>query len=106
VSSDSIIDRETGLCRLLSEQCSTCIGRPGDLMHLRPGRLKTLIAQNTGDGTMGLVCHQTLEYGDHPDFGNALCRWFYDTYGHLTNGIRVMERIGGFTEVDPPKGEG
>jgi len=102
--SDSLMDRGTGKPRLLSEQCSTCVGRPGNLMHLRPGRLKSLIRDNTGQ-SMGLTCHQTLGYGASPEYGEALCRWFYDTYGHLTNGIRVMERIGGFTEVDPPSKE-
>lgn len=103
--SESIIDRETGLCRLLSEQCSTCVGRPGNLMHLKPGRLKELVRQNTGQDTMGLVCHQTLDYGGNPDYGRALCRWFYDTYGSQCNGVRVMERLGGFTEVPPPPKE-
>jgi hypothetical protein len=98
-----LLDPATGRPRLMSEQCSTCVGRPGNLMHLSPGRLKTLIASNCGDARMGLICHQTLPYGDHPGFGAALCRWFYDNYGHLANGIRVLGRLGGFTEVDPPE---
>ena len=85
-----IFDPATGLPRLLSEQCSTCVGRPGNLMHLNPGRLKQLIEDNTGDGRLGLICHQTLPYGDHPEAGPAFCRWFYDHYGHLANGIRHL----------------
>jgi hypothetical protein len=87
---------------LLSEQCSTCVGRPDNLMHLREGRLKLLIEDNTGPYALGLVCHQTLSYGDHPDFGPALCRWFYDHYGHQANGIRMFSRLLGFAEVPPP----
>lgn len=99
----SILDPETSKPRLLSEQCSTCVGRPGNLMYLRKGVLKDLIEKNTGPQALGLICHQTLEYGHHPDFGRALCRWFYDHYGHLANGIRLFERIGGFAEVDLPE---
>jgi hypothetical protein len=100
-----LMDWQTGKPRLLSEQCSTCVGRPGNLMHLRPGKLKELIEANIGP-SMGLICHQTLSYGDHPEYGDALCRWFYDTYGPQCNGVRVMLRLcGEFTEVPPPPPE-
>jgi hypothetical protein len=99
----SILDPGTGRARLLTRQCSTCVGRPGNLMHLREGKLKELVAGNTGDHHLGLICHQTLPYGDHPDFGPAYCRWFYDHYGDLANGIRVFRRLLGFTEIDPPE---
>ena len=57
----------------------------------------------TQEGSQGIICHQTLSYGAHPDFGGALCRGYYDRFGHLNNFIRIIERIGGFTEVDPPR---
>lgn len=101
-----LLDPGTGKVRLLSEQCSTCVGRPGNLMHLREGRLKDLIAQNTGPHCIGLVCHQTLSYGDHPEHGNALCRWFHDIYGPLAGGARVLGRLTGFMEVPPPQEDG
>ncbi len=101
-----LLDHATGKPRLLSEQCSTCVGRPGNLMHLRPGRLKDLIQNNIAGSSMGLICHQTLGYGDSPSYGEALCRWFYDTYGPQCNGVRVMLRLcGDFTEVPPPPEE-
>ena len=103
VTGADILDRETGLPRLMSEQCSTCVGRPGNLMHLREGQLKNLVADNCGPHSLGLICHQTLPYGDYPKFGAAYCRWFFDTCGHRANGIRVFSRLGGFTEVDPPE---
>jgi len=105
MSTESCLDKVTHKPRLLSEQCSTCVGRPGNLMHLRPGRLRKLINDNIQQGAQGLVCHQTLSYGGHPEFGDAFCRWFYDTYGHLSNYLRIVERLGGFTEVAPPKDE-
>jgi hypothetical protein len=99
----SLLDPRTGRARLLTEQCRTCVGRPGNLMHLREGRLKLLIEDNTGPDALGLICHKTLPYGDHPDFGPAYCRWFYDRYGHLANGIRMFRRLLGFTEIPPPE---
>jgi hypothetical protein len=98
----SVIDPVTHLPRLLSRQCSTCVGCPGNLMQLRPGQLKMLIEENTGPQAHGLVCHQTLTYGEHPGFGPAFCRWFWDTYGDLANYIRIVKRLDGITEVDPP----
>jgi len=99
---ESLIDPATGKPRLLAEMCSTCVFRPGNLMRLRPGRLKDLIRQNTGPEAQGLHCHQTT-YGQNPETGLALCRGFYDRFGQLANFIRVCERIGGFTEVVPPE---
>jgi hypothetical protein len=91
-----------GKPRVLAAQCATCIGKPGNVMHLRPGRLRSMVAEALQQGCQGIICHATLPYGDHQDFGPALCRWFYDTFGARSNFVRVIERIGGFTEVDPP----
>jgi hypothetical protein len=88
--------------RLLSEQCATCILRPGNPMKLRAGRLRSMINEALQEGQQGIICHDTLTYGAHPDFGPALCRGFYQAYGPQNNFIRIMERLGGFTEVDPP----
>lgn len=103
--SESCFDRATGRPRLLSAQCTTCIGRPGNLMRLRAGRLKSMVTEALRQGSQGIICHQTLSYGAYPGFGGALCRWFYDAYGPQSNFIRGIERIGGFTEVAPPEGE-
>lgn len=91
--------------RVLSEQCSTCIFRAGNKMHLSPGRVKQMVREATREGSQGIICHQTLSYSDHPEFGGALCRGYYDSYGHLNNFVRVMERLGGFDEVPPPGAE-
>lgn len=82
--------------KVLSEQCSSCVGRPGNLMHLNPGRLRKLVVANLDAGAL-LICHQTLPYGDHPEVGEAACRWFLDTYGPEVNVVRVMERLATLT---------
>lgn len=94
-----------GRPQVCAGQCSTCISRPGNPMQLNPGRVKSMVrnAVNSGDA---IICHQTLSYGDHPEQGGAVCRWFYDHYGHRSNGIRVMSRIGdGFREIELPDDE-
>jgi hypothetical protein len=102
-----VIDPVTGKPRLLAEQCRTCVGRPGNLMDLRPGRLKNLIAGNTGPDALGLICHETYEFDDDDQptgDEQAFCRWFWENYRHLANYQRICERLGGFTEVPPPGG--
>lgn len=92
-------DEELGGVRLLSRQCASCIGRPGNLMQLKPGRLQDMVDSATaGEGY--ITCHQTLRYGANPHAGEALCRWFYDRYS--TRFTQVMSRLGAMREVDPP----
>ena len=77
-----ITDPATGLSRLLSERCPTCILRAGDPMHLGPERTAAFIRQVLDAGSY-VVCHDTLTYGDFPDYGPAICRGFFDAY-HYT----------------------
>ena len=56
-----ITDPATGLSRLLSERCPTCILRPGDPMHLGPERTAAFIRQVLDAGSY-VVCHDTLTY--------------------------------------------
>lgn len=92
-----------GMPRLLSAQCYSCIGRPGNKMDLRAGRVRQMI-QDTLQGGGVIPCHQTLSYGDHPEAGGpAVCRWFYDAYGDRSNLVRIYDRLGGWTEVEPPQ---
>ncbi len=101
----SCFDPVTHRPRLMAAQCPTCIFRPGNPMNLRPGRLRQMVSDALREGCQGVICHDTLSYGPHPDFGGALCRGFYDTVGYRNNFVRVMERLGGFTEVGLPGGQ-
>jgi Domain of unknown function (DUF4314) len=51
-----ISDPATGLSRLLSERCATCILRPGDPMHLGPERTAAFIRQVLAKRSY-VVCH-------------------------------------------------
>jgi hypothetical protein len=94
-----VTDRDSGRSRLLSRQCDTCVFRPGNLMHLRAGRLADLVADARRAESF-VVCHETLPYRECPDFEPAICRGFKDAY--CTNYLRILERLDGLIEVDPP----
>jgi hypothetical protein len=94
-------DPVTGLCRVLSEMCSTCVFRPGNPMHLEPGRLAEIVKANRDRETL-LTCHQTLPYGDHPDFGPASCFGFWERFGKDLLAGRLARMIG-IQRVKPPE---
>jgi hypothetical protein len=75
-----VLDPATGKVRVLSHRCQTCIFRPGNLMHLAPGRCGQIVKANVAAGAL-LTCHSTLPYGDHPDFGPAVCAGFWARHG-------------------------
>jgi len=101
MSGENCFNPVTRRPQLMAEQCSTCIFRPGNPMDLRPGALRSLVRDATREGCQGIICHQTLSYGPHPETGGAICRGYYDSFGYRNNFIRIMERLGGFTEIPP-----
>lgn len=72
-----------------AEMCNDCIFRPGNLMQLRPGRLKDVVQSNLATGSL-LICHQTT-HGQADE--EVVCRGFFDRYGDQVNVKRVMDRI-------------
>lgn len=99
-----ITDPATGLSRLLAERCSTCILRHGDKMHLGAEHTAAFVRQALDAGSY-VVCHQTLTYGDHPDFGPAICRGFFDAYATRSLALRLLQAFSRLTEVEPPRPE-
>jgi hypothetical protein len=99
-----ITDPATGLSRLLAERCSTCILRPGDKMHLGAEHTAAFVRQALDAGSY-VVCHQTLTYGDNPDFGPAICRGFFDAYANRSPALRLLRAFSRLTEVEPPQPE-
>lgn len=87
-----------GRIHILSERCTTCVFRPGNLMHLPPGRLQDLVESNRAADT-AFACHQTI-YGQTPD--EALCRGYVDAYGDGITPIRLARQLGLVAEDNPP----
>lgn len=91
-----------GKVHVCREQCSTCIFRPGNQMHLEPGRVADMIADATKNES-AIICHSTLcEAGaGSGGGGNAVCRGFFDS--HPTAPLQIAERMGRIEFVTPPK---
>lgn len=93
-----------GKVHVMSEKCSTCVFRPGNLMRLRPGRLQEMTdhVQDTG---VPFSCHQTLAYAsiEHQEHyeGNALCAGAVEQYGPESNIIRMARLMEIVEGVDP-----
>ena len=97
-----ITDPATCGSRLLSRQCATCILRPGDPMHLGPERLRAIISQALAAGSF-VVCHDTLTYGDYPDYGPAICRGFFDAHAGRSPALILLRAFRRLVEVPPPE---
>ena len=80
-------------------KCSTCIYRPGNLMHLDPDRKDSMQAEAIRDGGV-IPCHQTILGAREQQ---SVCRGFFDVAKH--EGLLGMaERLGivEFTPTDQP----
>lgn len=98
----SILDRETGRPRVLSQKCETCIFHAGNRMSLQPGRVRDMVRQAVKQGGW-ITCHATLPGAMNPaQVQAAVCRGFFDGFAEQSNALRVFSRLGEFTEVQPP----
>lgn len=79
--------------RIMADQCSTCIFRPGNPMHLTPGRVRGMVEDVVRDDSF-TQCHQTL--GCKPGEG-ALCAGMTDR--HAGQLVRIFERLGFIEKV-------
>ena len=71
--------------------CSTCIGRPGNLMHLERGRVEGMLEDIEREQSC-IPCHQTLEGSVQ-----AVCRWQFNE--HPTQPLQLAQRLGLITFV-------
>ena len=90
-----------GRIYVLSRRCGDCVLRPGNLMHLQPGRLADLVKSNR-DADSALTCHQTLPYGGYDDVKPAVCRGYFDAYAAEVTPLRLAVAIGIIAYTPPP----
>jgi hypothetical protein len=96
-----VLDHPSGKVRVLTRQCATCIFRPGDPMQLGAERTLQVINHNLQAGAL-LTCHATLPYGDHPEFGPAVCAGFWSRHRNDVLAGRMAQLFLGVLRVDPP----
>jgi len=94
-------DESTGLPRVLSRKCDTCIFRPGNLMHLAPGQRDQMVREALAVGGW-IVCHETLSVTGKPVGAQAICRGFWDIHSVEALGCRLTLALGGPIETPPP----
>lgn len=75
-----------GTVHVCERKCSTCIYRPGNLMHLQPGRVESMEADALEAGS-AIICHKTL------DGPNAVCRGFFDVNKNNVAALQIAERL-------------
>jgi hypothetical protein len=88
-----------GRVHVLDRLCRTCVFRPGNLMQLRPGRLRSMVAEAIA-GESAITCHSTLGT-DRP----AICRGYFNRYADRVWRLRLA--LGwGLVTYDPPPDKG
>lgn len=80
--------------KVKAAMCPTCIFRPGNPMHLEPGRVKGMVEECRQEDSY-IVCHDTLG-GRQRD--EAMCRGYLDT-GAYPQMLRIAERLNMKEEV-------
>ncbi len=85
-----------GRVHVLADRCKTCVFRPGNLMHLAPGRVAEMVKEAKANDS-AIICHSTLY---RPDVGNAVCRGYFDR--HPTAPLQVADRLGLITWQEVP----
>lgn len=68
--------------RVCDRLCETCVFRPGNLMYLRPGRLRGMVREALANDSF-IPCHKTL------DGEQAVCRGFWDRHSRDSLGCRL-----------------
>ena len=77
-----------GKVHVMEAKCSTCIYRPGNLMHLEPGRKDGMQADAIRDEGV-IPCHQTIHGRREQE---SVCRGFFDVAKH-EGLLAVAERL-------------
>lgn len=81
---------------VLSRKCSTCIFRPGNLMHLQDGAVEKMVEDCITENRI-LSCHQTL------DDARSVCRGLFDQHAADITVIRLAKAFDIVAFDDPPE---
>jgi hypothetical protein len=82
-----------GNVHIKASQCDTCIFRPGNLMHLEPGRVDDMVAEAIAEDGQ-ITCHSTLD-----QYKGAICRGFWVQHRDEVWTLRLAEELGYIKEV-------
>jgi hypothetical protein len=84
-----------GKVHVCAEMCATCVFRPGNLMKLKPGRLRRMVDQALKDDGQ-ITCHSTIYEQAEQE---AVCRGFYDRHADSVWPLRLARAMDRIQEV-------
>lgn len=92
------------LLQVRKAMCETCIFRPGNVMALRPGRVKGMVDECRETQSF-IPCHETMvpvdpDNEDDERMTGPVCKGFYDAHGEVSQLVRIAGRLGAIEEVD------
>ena len=97
---NNVLDPQTGLPRVLSRRCETCIfWTDGRALVSRERRDE--LAQAAVENDSWVICHSTLP-NRVPAGEQAICRGFWGKHKNDTLGCRLATMLGGPVKVEPP----
>ena len=73
-----------GMVHVQQRMCGTCIFRPGNIMHLRDGRVEEMVAGCGDDGA--IPCHEHMDTKTP-----GVCRGFYDRHRNAV--LQIATRL-------------
>lgn len=90
MANTNVFNEAEGKLHVMSRRCSTCIFRPGNLMHLEEGRVEEMV--ETSVENEGVIpCHQTI-HGAREQ--HAVCRGYFDEHGDRVWQLRLAKTMG------------
>ena len=96
-------DRQKNKVLVNSRRCSTCLFWMDCRSPVSPEKAQEVIDANVANDAV-LTCHQTLSYGDYPEFHPAVCGGYWVKYKDKVLAAHIAERFVGILLVDPPEG--
>ena len=81
---------------VLDRKCKTCVFGPGNLMHLRPGRVNEMVEECVEHDKV-FSCHKTL------DGPRSVCRGLYDRHRREIVVLRWAAALEVLAFAEPPE---
>lgn len=94
------MSRENWRFKVMAERCESCIFHPGNRMHLRRGRVASMVAECREVGGF-IPCHERMTYVDEEEDGepkvdymeSPVCNGFYEAHGHVSQAVQIAQRL-------------
>lgn len=97
MAKSNVYNEDEHKLHVMSDRCSTCIFRPGNLMMLEPGRVAEMVREAKANESV-IPCHQTI-LGQRDQ--QAVCNGYFEAHGSAVASIRLAVAMG-IIQYDAP----